>query len=514
MTYFNAGTMERTISGVASYVDGVQLKIGDRFKPSERITLPINYLERMSHNDFSRFEYDFELENNILRKAEERRLQEEQIKLLKRQQISAETEANIAYANADVTPASNTANGATESSVAQISNGYIQEPAQLIQPRPAMLGMDILTPTPLATTSAPQKVTNQKPLINLADFENSATDPFEMTELKTLDDMEELRSVLEQTLPTSTSDATITDSVESQSSLIERKEQSQITLSDGDNEMKVEPVHDPVDQSSQFTAPLEMNIGGEMNGSVVTCPASSTAHFTAIKTAPQQSSNTPVYIYKQDSFTRGPPLPPIPPKKSSDDLFKMVNQDIGSNNIHTELSRTGTDLSITSDISSPNSRTGSSLEIEVQVPPSYPKSLNKYSCLPSKTLPSAKVLQEDENQIFTKLNTEQQHFTRSIAAMGFPLLRVAKVVEHNGCDSELVVEALCAIQRLCDKGFDESRVGEVLDFVSNDENKASEFLRLMSQFETLGFKSEDIKKQLIVIGTDEEKLLNALTQTS
>ena len=41
--------------------------------------------------------------------------------------------------------------------------------------------------------------------------------------------------------------------------------------------------------------------------------------------------------------------------------------------------------------------------------------------------------------------------------------------------------------------------------------QAKEFLKLWKQFEELGFKGDDIKRELIVHGNNEEKVLDSLT---
>lgn len=52
---------------VASYMDGVHVKIAEAYKPPRKIGLPAAYNNRLS--DVSRVMYDFDLERSVLDKV-------------------------------------------------------------------------------------------------------------------------------------------------------------------------------------------------------------------------------------------------------------------------------------------------------------------------------------------------------------------------------------------------------------------------------------------------------------
>ena len=52
---------------VATYMDGVQVKIAEAYKPPRKIALPAAYNNRLP--DVSRYCYDFSLERSVLQKV-------------------------------------------------------------------------------------------------------------------------------------------------------------------------------------------------------------------------------------------------------------------------------------------------------------------------------------------------------------------------------------------------------------------------------------------------------------
>lgn len=53
--------------GIATYMDGVNVKIAEAYKPPRKIALPAAYNNRLP--DASRYSYDFSLERSVLQKV-------------------------------------------------------------------------------------------------------------------------------------------------------------------------------------------------------------------------------------------------------------------------------------------------------------------------------------------------------------------------------------------------------------------------------------------------------------
>ncbi|KAM0727522.1 Ubiquitin-associated protein 1 [Formica fusca] len=159
---------------VASYMDGVHVKIAEAYKPPRKIGLPAAYNNRLP--DVSKLTYDFSLENSVLKKMCEWRKSRE------------------AY------------NKAFQARLKEKKKKEKKETPPL-SPLDCVKQQPINTPAPETTILTPQPLslpandlqdhakTNGD--LNYADFDNDTSSPFDNMELKTINDMEELAQVLQ-----------------------------------------------------------------------------------------------------------------------------------------------------------------------------------------------------------------------------------------------------------------------------------------------------------------------------
>ncbi|GCB78638.1 hypothetical protein scyTo_0017762, partial [Scyliorhinus torazame] len=77
-----------------------------------------------------------------------------------------------------------------------------------------------------------------------------------------------------------------------------------------------------------------------------------------------------------------------------------------------------------------------------------------------------------------------------------------------------ILKYLSAWDRLCKEGYKERLVEEAMEIFQNSEEKATEFLTLMTQFDEMGFQHEDIKEVLLVHNNHREKALEELMTRS
>ncbi|NXV52906.1 UBAP1 protein, partial [Uria aalge] len=172
--------------GPFSYLDDVPFKIGDKFKTPAKVGLPIGFCLPDSSQLVREAQYDFSLEKKTIKWAED-------IKKIEVAQREAECKAEEALANSKAAP--------------EVSNKmrFSEGPCPEAMPPPinpilaSLQHNNILTPTPANSSAVKQKVLSPpcpKADFNPADFE-CEEDPFDKLELKTIDDKEELKNILE-----------------------------------------------------------------------------------------------------------------------------------------------------------------------------------------------------------------------------------------------------------------------------------------------------------------------------
>ncbi|XP_035292337.1 ubiquitin-associated protein 1-like [Anguilla anguilla] len=176
-------------SGQYSYLDEVPFKIGDGFRCPAKVGLPVGFCVPDCTSASAQFEYDFSLERRVVRWGKE----------LEEARANQERERREAES-------SRTRRAASGEQEAERSDGtppprHLDEkapPPPALNPVLARLShSDILMPLPAPSLAPPRRPSppGLPKGFNLADFE-SAEDPFNKLELKTLNDKEELRSIL------------------------------------------------------------------------------------------------------------------------------------------------------------------------------------------------------------------------------------------------------------------------------------------------------------------------------
>ncbi|NWV27067.1 UBAP1 protein, partial [Origma solitaria] len=183
---FFLNTICASILGPFSYLDDVPFKIGDKFKTPAKVGLPIGFCLPDSSQLVREAQYDFSLEKKTIEWAED-------IKKIQAAQREAERKAEEALANSKTAPEDSTKMGFSEGPCPEAMPPPINPILASLQHN------NILTPTPANSSSVKQKVLSPprpKADFNPADFE-CEEDPFDKLELKTIDDKEELKNILE-----------------------------------------------------------------------------------------------------------------------------------------------------------------------------------------------------------------------------------------------------------------------------------------------------------------------------
>lgn len=161
---------------IASYMDGVHVKIAEAYKPPRKVCLPAAYNNKLP--DVSKLTYDFSLERSVLEKMTEWR--------------------NVRQAN-------------SKARHARLDEKRKKEKKEFSPPPPPPLPdtakpinapvpeTTILTPQPLSPPANDLRDHVKTNGLNFADFDNDTSSPFDNMELKTINEMEELAQVLQPT---------------------------------------------------------------------------------------------------------------------------------------------------------------------------------------------------------------------------------------------------------------------------------------------------------------------------
>ncbi|XP_064608699.1 LOW QUALITY PROTEIN: ubiquitin-associated protein 1-like [Liolophura sinensis] len=112
---------------------------------------------------------------------------------------------------------------------------------------------------------------------------------------------------------------------------------------------------------------------------------------------------------------------------------------------------------------------------------------------------------------YSSLSIEAQAFVNNLTSMGFLAHWASRAVLKLGQDDKLVVEHLCHINSLVEKGYTATLSEMALHLFTNDLNKAVKYLDLYIQFQELGFQQEKIREALVRNDIDRDKALDFLT---
>lgn len=99
---------------------------------------------------------------------------------------------------------------------------------------------------------------------------------------------------------------------------------------------------------------------------------------------------------------------------------------------------------------------------------------------------------------------------KHITDMGFPKSRVIRAVQKLGADGKKVVEHLCSVQSLVEKGYKAEQAETALHLHDQSESRALQFLELVAQFRDLGFDEEIVKEALLRTNNDRDRALDFL----
>ncbi|NXD05460.1 UBAP1 protein, partial [Certhia brachydactyla] len=489
--------------GPFSYLDDVPFKIGDKFKTPAKVGLPIGFCLSDSSQLVREAQYDFSLEKKTIEWAED-------IKKIQAAQREAERKAEEALANSKAGPEDSTKMGFSEGPCPEAMPPPINPILASLQHN------NILTPTPANTSSVKQKVLSPprpKADFNPADFE-CEEDPFDKLELKTIDDKEELKNILEihvgttgpivaqlldNTLPKGGSESVLQD--EEVLASIERAT------------LDFKPLHKP---NGFITLPQLGNCEKmSLSSKVSLSPITSVSNIKSLSfpkldsdEGDQKSSKLTSTFHSTTCLRNGTLLSSLQTcaQSKTSELnghhmlgLSTLNEDSGRETLSSSsrLSSLAVSTVCTEEESSQStSTTVTHQNLAVSQVPSNSSCTKRPGGL-------AAELQQ-------ALSPSERHCVETVVNMGYSPENVLKAMKKKGQNIDQVLDYLFAHGQLCEKGFDPLLVEAALEMHQCSEEKITELLQLMSQFKEMGFELKDIKEVLLLHNNDQHNALEAL----
>ncbi|XP_051932699.1 ubiquitin-associated protein 1 [Hippocampus zosterae] len=441
-------------NGPISYLDDVPFKVNEKFRCPAKVGLPVGFCLPDCTSLLVDSQYDFSLEKLSVRWGAE--LAEARAAEARAKEAAAKEEAE----NRESVSQSEDVNGAGGKKAPSAVEDHDPPPPAM---NPILAGMShdaILTPLP-APSLGPRKIQPSIPQahgLNLADFEREE-DPFDKLELKTLDDKEELRNILQSQPQPASSVSPPVGSQQGPASC--RNTPSPPT----NTSLPAKPgfAHKP----NGLVALMDMDGVGQHSKSAV------------------EAEDRPCNI-RSLSF----------PKLSDSGDPEPVRY--SARNAPTPCPRRNL----------PNGSPPIKPKSQVIVAPEHlsvskgggPKQVNSGSG--SAGLPCGGAL--------LSMTPGERQCVETLVGMGYSYEGVLRAMQRQGQNVEQVLDYLFVHGRLCERGFDVGAVEECLELYQCSEAKALQFLELMSRFGEMGFEREAIKEVLLVHNNDQDKALEDL----
>ncbi|KAM8997986.1 ubiquitin-associated protein 1-like isoform 2-T2 [Ara ararauna] len=143
-------------------------------------------------------------------------------------------------------------------------------------------------------------------------------------------------------------------------------------------------------------------------------------------------------------------------------------------------------------------------------------SLSPYACLPPASAParplsSCRSQPDPATDLLSALSQEERDLIEPVIALGYPTHKAILTLQKTGRQSlSQFLSYLSACDRLLKQGYEEGQVEEAMEMFQYSEKQAAEFLRLLSQFNDMGFQQNEIKEVLLLCGNQREKALEEL----
>ncbi|KAG9467392.1 hypothetical protein GDO78_015034 [Eleutherodactylus coqui] len=477
------------LHGPFSYLEDVPFKIGDRFRVPDKVGLPVGFCVPDISQLISEVQYDFTLEKKTVQWAKE-------VKRIKAAQREAERKAEAALYQA--------ASDAQAESKDDEDRGC---PPSINPVLASLLHNSILTPTPANSSAMLQKVLSpplSKADFNPADFE-CEEDPFDKLELKTLDDREELKSILDiHVRPVVvSSDSSNADKTQNSQSP-QKDEDTQSTLKQEALDLK--HLRKP---NGFITLPQLENCELPPSSKVSLAPMTMVSNIKSLSFPKLDSDENNQKIAHESSncLTNGTFLESLK-SRSSHNGDELNGHLMWGTSLHLDRGMLNCALppSTVGPVSGTEGISRTCLSSDTQVL-AHEVAVSK---VPSSVTNVRQLSFPGHEELLQLLSSGERQCAETIVNMGFSYEHVMRAIQKQGQNVERVLEYLFIHSQLCEKGFDPLLVDEALEMYNYSEEKTMVFLQLMSKFKEMGFEQKEIKEVLLLHNNDQDKALEEL----
>lgn len=501
-------------------LQGVEVKIGERFRPPKKVTLPVGWQQRDPSVVLSVM-YDFSLEKDVISKADA-------LKASTKTEVQSSPEPHVESSSSDTPSGQNLV--------------FSNVGSEILQP--------VVAPG-LGHKKSDSFGGKGKNAFDLADFEGDTSTPFELVELQTINDMDELKNVLQPNIirPATTVENPSNSHADTKLKASTSASATSISVSPPQSSLIDITGTNSCNKPSSVTKPSDVTTSTNANtrgALLVDFGDSRTSSSTPQVPAVNSDSVTTTSLSSTRLFpenrpiSRGGVLPPIGQSVSLTGSQQLQGQTHSQILTHAGESRDSFQggiynfpktpplqgqqpNSIPRDArtqlrqSSPPSTVFSPREPE-SIEPQSPGVCGHY---PSPLPPIGKLDQgqrtgkvsEDRSSLpdpWPVLEESEKAFVKNIASMGFPQARVSRAVQRLGMKDSEVMEFLLAVNELSEKKYPPDTVEVALAYNNNEKAKAAEFLELVKKYKDFGFKEDNILNCLQAANNDEEKALEYL----
>uniref|UniRef100_A0A8D0GU52 Ubiquitin associated protein 1 n=1 Tax=Sphenodon punctatus TaxID=8508 RepID=A0A8D0GU52_SPHPU len=483
--------------GTFSYLDDVPFKIGDKFRAPAKVGLPIGFCLPDLSQLVREAQYDFSLEKKTIEWAED-------IKQIQAAQHEAERKAEEAIANSKAASEDSSKTGFSEGSCAEA----VPPP---INPVLASLQHDnILTPTP-ANSSAIKKVLSPPHAdFNPADFE-CEEDPFDKLELKTINDREELKNILEIHVGmTGPIVAQLLDSSLPKVSPESVLQDQEVLASLERATLDFKPLHKP---NGFITLPQlgsceKMSLSSKVSLSPITSVSNiKSLSFPKLDSdeSDQKTTKLASTFHSTTCLRNGTFLSPLQSKSSELNGHHVL----GLSALNLDSGMETSTLSSTSRLPSLSGSEELSSQTTATTVTHQNSAVSKVPSLASCAKLSSGATY---SELLQPLSSSERQCMETVVNMGYSYEDVLKAMERKGQNIEQVLDYLFAHGQLCEKGFDPLLVETALEMYQFSEEKTTELLQLMSKFKEMGFELKDIKEVLLLHSDQNNALEDLMTR--
>uniref|UniRef100_A0A8D2LLS7 Ubiquitin-associated protein 1 n=1 Tax=Varanus komodoensis TaxID=61221 RepID=A0A8D2LLS7_VARKO len=444
------------------------------------------------------FQYDFSLEKRTIEWAENIK----QIQVAQ-QEAERKAEENMAKAKAAL----------EEEMQAGFSDSHCPGPAMPPPINPILAALQhnyILKPTPANSSTLKQKVLSPphvKADFNPAEFE-CEEDPFDKLELKTLDDREELKNILQ--IHVGTTGPIVAQLLDNSSPKVTAESvlQDQEVLASLERAaLDLKPLHKP----NGLVALPQLGDCEKMSLSPMTSVSNIKSLSFPKLDADESDFQTATLVSTHRSASclhNGTSPRSLQSKRASELNGHHVG---GLSGLSVDGGPEMPALSATSRLPS----LPTSVACTEEVPGLTTATEVTHQSFPASQVPNATSCAKRPSgfsyvDVLQGLSSSERQCIETVVNMGYSYEAVLKAMKKKGQNIEQVLDYLFVHGQLCEKGFDPLLVEAALEMYQCSEEKTTELLQLMSKFKEMGFELTDIKEVLLLHNNDQDNALEDL----